>query len=353
MPESGTGTGVYLGPMPRGGSGYTLWDLVARISDFLGMTSGATGATGPAGDDLDRVLRVIEDAYLQFLYPPTLPEESTKPSHVWSWMTPEDSLVLTAGNYAHDLPEDFAHMARPFSYAAGTGLAAMIQRGEGELMQRIADSDTAGVPRVFAVRPKRTATVIGQRFEVLVWPKPDVQRVVTFTCRLAPLPITQPIVSGTAVMEALGGEGAYRLLYDASADFTAEGLDEEDKVVISHTNAGADGIYTLAEVVDGTHLALTVGLDSNYTVAYRLFKENVYALGGQPHSATLLASCYEVAERTQNDEGSGPESKKWWERLRASIALDRNAAPRSLGFDGPTSFIPRSRIAGEIGYITE
>ena len=66
--------------------------------------------------------------------------------------------------------------------------------------------------------------------------------------------------------------------------------------------------YLLANSLDGTH---------------------PYAYGGMAHAETILESCLSIAESRYDDQMDGPRSKKYQERLAASIAHDRRNKPEA------------------------
>lgn len=99
-----------------------------------------------------------------------------------------------------------------------------------------------------------------------------------------------------------------------------------------------DDAYTLGY----TYSALYRKLDSTY----------LYPLGGAYHAETIRAACLSVAEEEDNDV-IGAKNAIWKERLRASIASDRQRmTPDYLGYNGnvsrrDTQLRPRDTIYSE------
>lgn len=60
---------------------------------------------------------------------------------------------------------------------------------------------------------------------------------------------------------------------------------------------------------------------------------NLYPLGGQAHSETILQSCRDIAATRYKDQPAGPEHALFLERLRASVEADRRLSPKTLGFN--------------------
>lgn len=84
--------------------------------------------------------------------------------------------------------------------------------------------------------------------------------------------------------------------------------------------------------------------DQDYTLQFRysilpdmLTGEYPYAYGGSEHSATIKASCMEVAERKIDKIVGGPHYRHWMERLATSISMDRQKQPTTLGYVGDRS----------------
>lgn len=62
-----------------------------------------------------------------------------------------------------------------------------------------------------------------------------------------------------------------------------------------------------------------------------------YAYGGAEHASTILASCLAWAELHLDDIAQGPKYLHWRERLAASISMDRQKRPQTLGYNGDRS----------------
>ncbi len=89
-----------------------------------------------------------------------------------------------------------------------------------------------------------------------------------------------------------------------------------------------------------TELMLYPTPDAVYGIVYHfdaktapLSSTNLYPLGGQAHSETILQSCRDIADARYNDNPGGPEHGLFLERLRASVEADRRNSPKTLGFN--------------------
>ena len=58
-----------------------------------------------------------------------------------------------------------------------------------------------------------------------------------------------------------------------------------------------------------------------------------YPLGGQPHSATILQSCRDIAAQWYKEQPAGPEHELFMQRLQASVEYDRRHSPAFLGYN--------------------
>lgn len=87
-------------------------------------------------------------------------------------------------------------------------------------------------------------------------------------------------------------------------------------------------------------LAVYPEADQDYTLQFKysiqgrmLSGELPYAYGGAEHSSTIVASCLAWAELHLDDIPQGPKYGFWRERLAASISMDRQKLPQTLGLN--------------------
>lgn len=74
---------------------------------------------------------------------------------------------------------------------------------------------------------------------------------------------------------------------------------------------------------------------------------NLYPLGGQAHSETLLQSCRDIASAWYKDDPGGREHTLFLERLTASVESDRRLSPKTLGFNEDGRKITHTRHGTE------
>lgn len=65
--------------------------------------------------------------------------------------------------------------------------------------------------------------------------------------------------------------------------------------------------------------------------------KNPHPYGGAAHAETIREACLMAAENFLDDQVDGPHSRKFAERLAASINADRRHQPRKLGYNGDRS----------------
>lgn len=152
---------------------FTYTSLCVDLADFLGWGRNTEGA----GSDWttatqNRLSDLIHGGYLQFLYPPILPGETT--AHRWSFLRPTTTLATAASDYLYDMPSNFGAIASDLAYDSNDDIARVIRQvSPGLIDRKRAEDDTAGRPAYFALRPKSIAETAGQTTECILYPTPD------------------------------------------------------------------------------------------------------------------------------------------------------------------------------------
>jgi hypothetical protein len=84
-------------------------------------------------------------------------------------------LNLQADDYDYDLPEDFAMMLGPMTFAPGAAVLYPSVRlvGEHQIRQRLQRTEAGARPSLAAVRILAPEGSVGTRYKLLVWPVPD------------------------------------------------------------------------------------------------------------------------------------------------------------------------------------
>jgi len=223
-------------------------------------------------------------------------------------VTSETVLVLTAtagtgtatytvgaAAWKYPLPDDYGGLILPFRYPAGTSHPPLERTSEGRILAGRSSSNTTGYPRMFAVRPRPFVQASGQRFEIIFWPTPSVDKTLEYTYAVLMNKMGAVLMSHGA---GTIGADPYEVLRrykeagttatctvstvtvtDTAAHFVAYGVAAGDAFEITAGDADA-GTYTVASVTSDTVLVLTATAGSGsatYTVA---LGGSAFAAGG-------------------------------------------------------------------------
>mgnify|MGYP001594268991 CR=1 FL=1 len=196
-----------------------------------------------------RIADIIKSGVRQFYHPPAV---DNRPSWIWTFLSPTFTVTTTVSDGEYDLDDNFGGLeSTELTFAVNTGYDAAVVIAEAQIRGLRMGTNSNGIPRYCAVRPKTTTGATGQRWEILFWPTPNATLVLTGRCH-----------------------------------------------------------------------ALQSVLSASYP----------YALGGEPHVETVLASCVAVAEYEQY-ENRGERWQRFIERLKFSIDLDAALfTPKGLGY---------------------
>ena len=128
---------------------------------------------------------IIKKGMLKFFHPQILPGEARR--HEWSFLRPRAQLITVAGQSSLDLPENYANMASPLTFAPSQtviydSLEVIDEYRMSTLLQR---SSADGRPRMVATRPKGPG-VLGNRHEILFYPVPDDEYEISYRYQVNP-----------------------------------------------------------------------------------------------------------------------------------------------------------------------
>jgi hypothetical protein len=160
-------------------------DFKRAVGHHLGYTRDESHWEGSEKDDVDESIR----QGLRRVYWPILPGEN-QPIHQWSFLRPVLTVTLVINDFDYDLPDNFAGLISPLTLAAGSATEHIEVIPEPMLRALKAADDTAGTPRYAAVRPRDTGSNVGQRFELLFYPKPSAIGTVTYRAAILPQMLT-------------------------------------------------------------------------------------------------------------------------------------------------------------------
>lgn len=185
--------------MPESTLALTIDNLRSEAALVMGYNSTYASCTSAQQGEIDRA---VSSGYRQFLYPPQAPDPEDPRrlvTHQWSFLkVVSATLSVVSPTTTYVLPDTFGHIiGHDMTIEAGAELYSPIEvTGEAELRRlRQTESDTVGVPRYVAIRPKAfTGATTGERFEAIFWPIPDASRTVTYSYA----PIANAMVTSTS-----------------------------------------------------------------------------------------------------------------------------------------------------------
>ncbi len=174
-------------------------DLRERIGDKLGYGYDSSMWSASASKS-DRVEKILTAALSRFYDLAPLPGERDK--HQWSFLFPTITLDLVAGQYAYDLPTNFAMFNGPLIYAPGTNdwYEPIKIMGAEYVQTKLTQSDTTALPRIAGVRIKAAQDIHQTVWELIVAPIPDANYQVKASIKI------NPTVPGATGDVPLGGQ---------------------------------------------------------------------------------------------------------------------------------------------------
>ncbi len=160
-------------------------DLKREVGFYLGF---GTDSAEFLADQLSLVDSIIQSGLRQFYNPPIVPGQN-KP-HLWSFLKPSRSITFEKSKKDYTLPDDVAGVDGVMTFEADQGWVALQQMDSTrirELRQRTYQSEiSSGRPRYFALRPLKVEGVVGQRYEMMVWPEPNKEYVMDYRYEVLP-----------------------------------------------------------------------------------------------------------------------------------------------------------------------
>lgn len=146
----------------------TLNSLRQDIGPFLGYPRSVSSWSNTEKTDFDYV---VDRGLRLFYFPPT---GAAVPFYEWSFMRKTGTITLLTDDEDYDLPDDFGGtiIDDSLTYASGTANRNPMVIDESAIRSHQAMDQQTGVPKYVAVRNKAHAPATGQRWELLVYPKP-------------------------------------------------------------------------------------------------------------------------------------------------------------------------------------
>ena len=109
-------------------------------------------------------------------------------SHEWSWLRPIGKIVTNSDVYTYDLPSGFVTLEGPLTFAPDEGgLWPSVEIvPEYRVRQKLQGSISTGRPRIGAIREKDLNPAGGSGQEIVFWPPPDDDYVLSFRYHVNP-----------------------------------------------------------------------------------------------------------------------------------------------------------------------
>lgn len=139
------------------------------MSDYMGWGSNLDVLDHQQSATLDEML----DSALHNFYSPPAIEMLLRP-HEWSFLRPTLKLATTANQQAVDLPENFERFDGDLTYTADDDSFPSIKLiSEQRIRQLTVSADATSQPQFAAIRPKASDGTTAQCQELMLWPVPD------------------------------------------------------------------------------------------------------------------------------------------------------------------------------------
>jgi hypothetical protein len=140
-------------------------NLKTEVGFFLGY-----GRSGWTADQTSEIESLVQAGVRRVYYP-----IGTGPNagYEWSWLRPTVTLEIVAGDGDYDLPDNFGRLIGNLHYAPGIIQAEIKIISLESILELRSRLDESSPPWFAAVRPKTQAKSVGQRWEILFYPKPD------------------------------------------------------------------------------------------------------------------------------------------------------------------------------------
>ena len=150
-------------------------DLKQAVGHFLGYGATETQWTATQAAEIEGV---VQSGVRRVYYPPAVNAETL--GYEWSFLQPTTTLTVTAGVADYDLPDDLGRLSGDLHYAADQRRPPVILVSLGTLLSMRSHEERSDAPAFMATRFKASDGSTGSRQEVLLYPEPDVEYVLTY-----------------------------------------------------------------------------------------------------------------------------------------------------------------------------
>lgn len=162
---------------PSGGDTLALQysDLFGEVKRFLGYGGASTTLSDSQAEEVDSY---VQAGVRQFYYPPAV--NGVDVDHEWSFMRPFGQVTTTIDSSTVLMPEGFGRLIGNVEFDPELYIPAAVSCPEGLVRERLASSPEKGAPKLVCSRRIETYGPDGQRCQLLMWPTPDKEYVLSF-----------------------------------------------------------------------------------------------------------------------------------------------------------------------------
>lgn len=168
--------------------GLTYLKLKREVGRFLGFDRDPSNW---GSNEIQDVEDVIDSGLRQFYFPPRLPEERW--AHRWSFLRPLGHVNVISGQWDYDLPEDFSSLDGDLFFQNSDTLYEKVQLvNEPRILQLRQDDwfeTSTFEPKYAAITPNRADGISTTTYQLMLWPRPDKNYLLTFKYFVRPSPL--------------------------------------------------------------------------------------------------------------------------------------------------------------------
>ena len=134
--------------------------MYQQVQKYLG-TYGTSGAATDSAAEVDSKY-TVNKAYRRLIS-----------AYKWTFLNGYTSLSTQSGQQKYPLPEGYRGMRTPFTFTDIVGFPPPTERTVDEIMEMENYGEYNSWPQYFAIQAGQFTKEVGQRYEVIFWPKPD------------------------------------------------------------------------------------------------------------------------------------------------------------------------------------
>lgn len=150
-------------------------DLAKEVGGYLGYRRSSNNWTA---DQVELISSIVQSGYRQFLHPPPLPGERHR--HSWTFLRPIATLEVESGTEDYDMDPNFGGLDGMLTFATDSQRFSISLVSEAMIRDMRQSGVVNSTPQMAAVQPQSSDGTGGQRFKLLLWPKPDQDYTVSY-----------------------------------------------------------------------------------------------------------------------------------------------------------------------------